>query len=161
MSTTTRVEQFVKQFEAVNDELITLVEGCTEEQWRGPCLNEGRSVAVVAHHVALVHGGFTGLVDRLAGRETYSPSISLADVDEINAKHARDNAAVSTSETLDLMRTNGAVLAERLHNISDDQLDHTAGEFGGNELSVTQVIEYIIIGHPASHLASIRATLAG
>lgn len=160
MSTATRVEQFVKQFEAVNDELITLVEGCTEEQWRGPCVNEGRSVAVVAHHVAVVHGGFTELVDRLAAGKTYSPASSIDDVHETNAQHARDNATVSTSETLDLLRTNGAALAQRLHNISDEQLDRTAGVFGGNELSVAQVVEWVIIGHPASHLASIRATLA-
>ncbi|MGI8688130.1 MAG: hypothetical protein ACR2M3_06080 [Thermomicrobiales bacterium] len=47
-----RAEELAAQFEAVNDEVIAMVTGCTDEQWRRPCASEGWSVGVVAHHNA-------------------------------------------------------------------------------------------------------------
>ncbi|HEU5330023.1 MAG TPA: DinB family protein, partial [Thermomicrobiales bacterium] len=156
---TTRTEQFAAQFTAVNDDAIAAVTGCTDEQWRLPCVDEGRSVGVVAHHIATVHRDFTGLLTALAAGETRSPGSSMADVDESNARHARDFATVGQAETLDLLRTNGAAVVALLDRLDDEQLDRIAGTFGGNKLTVAQVVEWIVIGHAREHLASIRATI--
>jgi hypothetical protein len=114
---------------------------------------------VVAHHVAVVHRDFAGLVAALAAGETRSPSSSMDDVHQSNAQHAREHAAVGQAETLDALRTNGPAIADLLRGLRDEQLDRTAGVFGGHELSVAQVVEWIVIGHAREHLASIRATL--
>ena len=40
------------------------------------------------------------------------------------------------------------------------KLDRVAGVFGGNEMTVNQVLEWVVIGHTADHLGTIRGTLA-
>lgn len=156
---TTRVEQLAAQFETVNDDLIATVEGCAEEQWRTPCADEGRSIGVVAHHVAVVYPAFARIVKAVAAGETLSPRSSMAVVHQSNAQHAQDYAAVGKSEVLDALRENGAAVARQLRGLSNEQLDRTAGVFGDRELSVAQVVEWIVIGHTREHLASIRAAV--
>jgi hypothetical protein len=158
-SLTTRTEQLAAEFAAVNADAIATVTGCTTAQWRQPCVNEGRSVGVVAHHIATVHHDFTGLLTALVAGQTRSPGSSMEQVHASNARHARDFATVGQSETLDLLRTNGAAVIQLLGRLDDEQLDRTAGVFGGNELSVARVVEWIVIGHAREHLASIRATI--
>lgn len=155
-----RVAALAAQFAALNDEAIALVTGCTDEQWRQPCAGEGWSVGVVAHHIGAVHRDFIHIVDLLAAGRTFSPGGSMEVVDQSNAQHAHDHAAIGKAETLDALRTNGAALARSLRSLRDEQLDNVAGTFGGRELSVNQVVEYIVLGHPREHLASLRATLA-
>ncbi|HET8630214.1 MAG TPA: DinB family protein [Thermomicrobiales bacterium] len=157
----TQVGRLAAEFEAVNDALIATVERCTDEEWRRPSAEEGWPVGVVAHHIASVHHDFIGLVGALAAGKTRSPGSSMADVDESNARHARDFAAVGKAETLAALRENAAALARLLRGLTDEQLERTAGVFGGHDLSVAQVLEWIVIGHAREHLASIRATLGG
>jgi uncharacterized protein YndB with AHSA1/START domain len=158
-ATTARVERFAAQFQAVNDDIIAIVDTCTDEQWRQACVNEGRSVGVVAHHVAVVHRDFTRIIEALAAGATHSPRSSMEDVDRGNARHARAHAAVGQAETLDVLRTNGAALTHLLRGLGDEHLDRVAGVFGGHELTVAQVVEWVVIGHAREHLASIRATI--
>ena len=160
-TTTTRAEQYAAQFAAANDEVIALVTGCTDEQWRLRCTDEERSVAVVAHHIADVNAAFTRMVARLASGTTYSPNTSMEEIDRNNARHALDYAEVGKPEVLAGLRTSGATIAQQLRDLSDEQLDHVAGVFGGQELTMAKVIEYVVIGHTAAHLNSIRATVAG
>jgi uncharacterized damage-inducible protein DinB len=161
MSTTTQTEQLAIQFETLNGEVIELVQGCSDEQWRRTTIAEGWSVAVTAHHIAVVHAVFIRLVKRLARGETFSPAASIDDVHQANAQHARAFAEVGKQETLEALRTNGNALGQQLRSLNDEQLGSVAGVFGGNELTVEQVVQNIVIGHPQGHLASIRATLAG
>jgi hypothetical protein len=159
-TTTTRAEQYAVQFAAVNDEVVELVTGCTDEQWRLRCADEERSVAVVAHHIADVNAAFTRMVARLASGTTYSPNTSMEEIDRNNAQHARDFAEVGKPEVLELLRTSGSAIEQQLRVLDDARLDQIAGVFGGNELTVAKVIEYVVIGHTAAHLNSIRATVA-
>jgi hypothetical protein len=160
-TTTSRTEVYAARFEALNNEVIALVTGCSDEQWRQPCANEERPVGVVAHHIGTVHGDFIGIVERLASGQTFSPKASMDVVHESNARHAREHATVGKREAIEALRTNGAALARSIRSLRDEQIDQIAGTFGGNELTVAQVLEYIVLGHPAEHLGSIRDTLAG
>jgi hypothetical protein len=161
VATTTRGEAYATRFEAVNEEVIALVAGCPDERWRLKCVNEERSVAVVAHHIAEVNGAFAGMVERLASGETYTPNVSWEVIHESNAKHAREHAAVGKEEVLEGLRANGAAIARQLRSLADEGYDRIAGTFGDNELTVGQVAEFVVIGHTAEHLGSIRATVAG
>ena len=156
----TRAEQLAAQFKAINEDIVAVVTECTDEQWRQPCANEERSVGVVAHHIAEVNQAFAGIVEALAAGKTHSPRSSMEEVHRSNAQHAHDYAAVGKRETLDLLRANGAAVAQRLRSLGDEQLDHTAGVFGGRELSVEQVVQWVVIGHAGEHLAGLRATIA-
>lgn len=158
---TTRVEQLAAQFAAVNHELSALIIGCTDEQWRQPCVDEARAVGVVAHHAAVVQHAFTGMVATLVAGETYTPNTAMDVIDQLNAQHARENAQVWKEETLGILRASEATIAQQLRSLDDAQLDRVAGVFGGHELTVAQVVEMVVIGHAGAHLASIRATVAG
>src|SRR5688572_11284844 len=104
--------KYAGQFQSANDEIISLVTACSDEQWRQPTSSETWSVAVVAHHVATVHRDFTGIVRKLASGESFSPSSSMEMVDRKNAEHAQDYANVGKPETLALLRANGSALEQ-------------------------------------------------
>ncbi len=159
---TTRVEQLAAQFAAVNHELSALIIGCTDDQWRQPCVDEARTVGVVAHHAAIVQQeSFTGMVALLVAGETYTPNTSMAEVDQSNAQQAREQAAAGKAEILDILHASAATIAQHLRSLDDAQLGRIAGTFGGHDLTVAQVIEMVVIGHVGMHLASIRATVVG
>lgn len=153
-------EKLAAQLDAVNDEIIALLMGCTDEQWRRVCASEGWPLGVVAHHIAATQQDFIEMVKVLAAGRTRSPTASMEDVHQSNARHARDYAAVGKVETLDLLRTGRDAIAALLRGIADGQLDRTAGVFGGRELSVKQVVEWIVTGHATIHLASMRDAIA-
>lgn len=155
-----RTAQHAAQFEALNAEVIATVDRCSDEQWRQPSVEEGRSVAVVAHHIAEVQQAFDRMLAALAAGETYTPTITMEEIDANNARHAVESAGVGKAETLDLLRTHGAAITATLRGLGDDDLGRHAGSFGGHELSVEKVVEWIVIGHTAEHLASIKASLA-
>jgi uncharacterized damage-inducible protein DinB len=155
-----RAEAFATGFAAVNDKIIATISARTDEQWRRPTASEEWTVGVVAHHIADVQGAFTRILASLAAGETLPPRSSMEVVHQNNARHAREFATVGQPETFAEQRTSGAAIVTLLRGLNDEQLDPTAGVFGGHELSVARVVEYIVIGHAREHLTSIRATIA-
>jgi hypothetical protein len=158
---TSRPEQFAAQFVALEAEVIAAVNACTDAQWMQPTAAEGWPVGVVAHHIAEVNGAFAGMLRTLASGETATPRVSIEEVHQANAEHAREFATVGKLETIALLREHGSVVAGLSASFSDADLDRAAGVFGGNELTVAQVIEWIVIGHAAEHMGSIRAVIGG
>lgn len=156
-----QVEEFANRFEIVNDEMIAIIERCSEEELRLPSIAEGWTLAAVAHHVAIVYPGFASTLEGYARGESYSPSTTMERLDEMNAEHAREYAQVPRDDVLDKLRSGGEQTAAAMRTIPDDNLANPAGVYGGNEFSVEQALEYIIIGHTAVHLASIQETLDG
>jgi hypothetical protein len=159
MPATTKIDDLIARFDAVNADAIALVETCPDARWRAICPAERWTAAVVAHHIAVVHDEFLPLVRAFAGGETFSPGSSMDDVDRTNAEHARAFAGVGRHETAEALRANGAALSVALRAIADDALRAIAGTYGGREMTVAQVIEWIVIGHAQSHLDSLRATI--
>lgn len=148
-------------FESANNNLIAAVEGCTPDQWGRTCQNEGWSVGVAAHHVAVNHPVVASLVQLVANGQPL-PNITRDMIDAGNAQHAREFANVTGEETLELLRREGAAAASMVRGLTDEQLDRTAplAFAGGQEWSAADLIERILIHHPVAHAASITATTA-
>ncbi|MBA3414727.1 MAG: DinB family protein [Chloroflexia bacterium] len=159
-STTNRGAHLAAQLDAMNDRVIAAVEVCTDDRWRRPTAAEGWPVGVVAHHIAEVQQAFARILGPLAAGESQPAAMSSAEVEENNARHARDQAAVSKAETLAALRTTGPELSRLLRGLDDDQVDDVAMVFDGNEMTVAQVVEFALVGHFGEHLDSIRATVA-
>lgn len=155
------VEELATRFNSAADEMGAITERCSEVQLRQLSVSEGWPLAVVAHHVAVVNQAFAGMVEKFVNGETYSPTISMDTVHETNAKHARDYADVGKHEVLEKLRDGQSAVSAALVRLDDSQLESPAGVYGGNPLTVLQVIEYIVIGHTAEHLQSMKATLNG
>jgi hypothetical protein len=84
----------------------------------------------------------------------------MAQLDELNAKHAKDFAGCTKAETLALHQRGVASAAATVRGLSDTELDRTGVLLTGmSPMTVQQIVEGILINHVAEHLESIRATV--
>lgn len=148
------------QLETANAAVIAAVEGCSDEQWKRITESEQWPVGVTARHVAINHLPLAGFVELIAtGGEI--PPITMDMIHANNAQHAQEHANCTQAEVLELLRRDGSAAAEKLRNLSDEQLARTASLalLGGAEMSATQIAENILLRHPYQHLESIQATV--
>ncbi len=158
-SVDSRSARFAAQFEAVNDEMVEVVDGCSDDDWHCICPSEGWSFGVVAHHAASALPAFYDIVEKIAIGDLRTPRISLDVVNENNAKHAQEFASVGKPDVLDLLNTHGPRIVLLLRQLNDEQLERTTDAFGGREFSLAQLVEMVVVGHSRMHLASMRAAL--
>ncbi len=156
-----RAEALAQRFEQANNDVIAAVAGCSDAQWKATTKEEGWSVGVTAHHIAVGHPGVFGLAQAIANGQPVPP-ITLDMINQGNAQHAQQFAGCTKQETLDMLRANGAAAAAGLRGLSDEQLDRSAtlAVFGDSPVSAQQVVEMILIGHPQNHLASMKGATA-
>ena len=75
-----------ERFEAVNREVIALVEGLTGPQWQQICPGENWSIGVALHHIAVSYTGIADWVVRLAQQKPIRTSHDQ--INDINGQHA-------------------------------------------------------------------------
>ena len=131
-------------------------EGCPVAK-RSP--GEGWPVGVLAHHVAVSYAPIAGAVRAVADGGALPP-MSLADQAATNARHAAEHAHVAPAAVLDALRREGAEVTALVGGLRDEQFARTTTAFGGREMTVAQLVEHVVIGHPRQHLAGIRAALS-
>jgi len=142
--------------------LASYAEGLNEEQWRKVVPPDGRTVGVLVHHVASVYPLEIQLASTLAGGQPIQ-GVTWAAVAEMNAKHAKDNAAVGKQEALALLRKNSQAAAAAVRALSDESLDRAAPVSLNADAPLTAqfFIEDHALRHSFHHLAKIRAALGG
>jgi DinB superfamily len=154
-----RAESLAKQFEAKAAEMTGVIAKLSDADWKKTTSAEKWSVGVTAHHVAGGHEGILGIVKTIASGQSI-PNFTMAMLDEMNAKHAREQAGCTKAETLALHEKGSAAAAATVRALSDAELDRSGTVLTGMPpLSTQQVIEGILIKHITDHLGSIRATV--
>jgi len=155
-----RAQALAERVERGARELATFIEGCSEADWRAFCPDEGRTVAVVAHHVASAYAVETDLVKVLASGQPIT-GVTWEIVDSANAQHAETQADCTREETLALLRKNSAVAAQTIRQFTDEQLDSASlvSLHWDAPLTTQYLIEEHPISHSFRHLASIRAAV--
>jgi hypothetical protein len=157
----TRAETLATEFEARAAELTAVIEGSTDGDWKKVTAAEKWTVGVAAHHVAGGHEQIAGLVRTVASGQSV-PNLTMAMIDEANARHAREHAGCTRAETLELHKRGAAAAAALIRGLSDAELDRTGTVLTGMPpMSAEQAIRRVLIGHVSGHLASIRATVGG
>jgi hypothetical protein len=160
-----RSAEFAKQFEAAQGEFIHLLESLTDDQWGWTGKNypqrineedEGRTVGVIAHHVAESGNFIIDRIQRMARGETLPPP---GDFRVSNAEHAAEHAAVTREEVLSALRESKPRIAAAVRAIPDDQLD-VSRETPAGPMSVAFRLERVLIGHIKMHQGSIEAAIA-
>ena len=158
-----RSAHYATQFEAAQQEFTRLVESLTDEQWLRVGRNypkqfneedDGRSVGVIAHHVA-ISGPF--IIGRIQGMLEGRP-LAPVDMRAVNAKHADEQTDVTREQVLDVLRTTQPQIAAAVRAIPDSQLDQSRDTPAG-PMSVAQRLERVLIGHLRSHQGSIEAAI--
>lgn len=154
-----RAEGLAQKFEQVNNDLIQAVEQCSDEQWKAICKEETWPVGVTAHHIAGGTAAIAGLAQAVASGQELPP-LTMEQLHQGNAEHAREHANCTKQETLDILRRDVPAAAGAVRALSDEQLDRSAQILAdAPAMSAAQLIDNILIGHAAGHLESIRGTL--
>jgi hypothetical protein len=146
------------QFTALNHEIIAFVERCPATLWRTPCANDGRTVAVVAHHIAASHEPVMQLVQLVADGQPL-PALSYEMFDAMNAQHAQQAANCTQQEVSALLREKGQSVATALSQLHPEQLTRAAHiSFANATMRAQDVVEQILVGHARHHFANMQAT---
>lgn len=156
----TRAEALATRVKEGTQALATFAEGLSDNDWQTIC-DDGRAVGVLIHHVASQLPGETEVMKQMAAGKAFT-GVSWAMVDEGNAAHAREHVGCSQHEAAELLRKNGAVAAEAITALRDEQLDvATPNSLHADAPVTTQFwIENHPLAHAYRHLANIRAALS-
>jgi hypothetical protein len=163
MSTVTAVglgAQLAARLERGAQALLMFASGVSDDEWRTPIPGDGRPVGVVVHHVASVYPIEVDLARRVAAGEPIR-GVTMADIHEMNARHASEHANAGRDETLALLASNAAAAAEAIRTMSDAELATAApvSLYADAELTSQFVLEDHAVRHSLHHLARIRAAL--
>ena len=80
-------------------------------------------------------------------------------VAQLNAKHGQDNAQISKSASLELLRQNSREAAAAVRTFTDEELDNAFSLSFGAPMTAQFVIEDHALRHSWHHLAAIRKAL--
>jgi uncharacterized damage-inducible protein DinB len=156
-----RAESLAKQYEAKAAEMTDTINKLSDADWKKTTAAEKWSVGVTAHHVAGAHEPIAGIAKTVASGQSL-PNFTMAMLDEMNAKHAKDFAGCTKAETLELHRKGVAAAAAVVRGFSDAELDKSGTVLAGMPAMTTQqVVENVLINHISDHMGSIRTTVGG
>ncbi len=142
---------YAADIDAARDRLIGFVTGCSDEDWRSaPVDGDPRPVAVVVDHVAHAYEYLAGWIGQLVAGERAEVNSDL--VDALNARHAREAAAVGKDEAAGHLRRSGEAISALVAGLGPADL--AAGD--GRVLRLAQ----IAARHADDHRAEIEAALA-
>jgi len=157
-----RTDALARRLEQGAEALIDLASGLTESEWNIRIPRDGRKIGVVVHHVAFMYPLEIQLAQVMAKGEPVV-GITSATIDDINAKHAKDQDGVTKAEALEAVRRNSAAAATAIRALSDQELDQAAPlSLNADAPLTTQfMLEDHAVRHSYHHAAKIRAALQG
>jgi hypothetical protein len=154
-----RAKKLADRLRAFTDDVIALVEGCSEKEWSKACPAEEWPVGVTARHIGAGHFEAVGLARMMVNGENL-PEITMEQVVGMANEHARRHAGCTREEVLDVLRRNGAALVDYVAGLSEVELDRTGHlALAGGELTAQQFIEAVVLKSGGEHLASMKAAL--
>src|SRR5262249_61433659 len=95
----TRSEALAERFESTVRDAVTTVRTLSDADWKKVTEAEQWPAGVVAHHYATVLVPVAELIGALAAGQAPG-RVTRAKLNEVNAQHARDQAACTQAETL-------------------------------------------------------------
>jgi hypothetical protein len=140
--------------------LAAFAENLSDAEWQTLVPGEDRTVGVLIHHVASVYPLEVDLARQLA-EGTPIAGVTWDAVAQMNAQHAHDHATASKGETLERLKLNSRVAADRVRAFTDEELDRAATVSLNSDAPLTAqfFIEDHALRHSFHHLAAIKATL--
>jgi hypothetical protein len=142
-------------------DLAAFAEGLSDTAWQARVPKDGRKIGVTVHHVASMYPLEIKLALTLAeGRPI--EGVTWADVDAINAAHAKEFDGVTKEQALELLSRNSAAAAHAIRGLTDAQLDRAATVSLNADAPLTCqfFLEDHAVRHSYHHLARVRAALA-
>jgi hypothetical protein len=140
--------------------LTSFASALTHEAWHTRLPGDGRTIGVVVHHIATMYPLELQLAQTLAaGKPVFG--VTWETVHEMNARHAREHAAVTKAAALDLLRRNSAAAAAAIRALGDAELDQAASVSLNADAPLTCqfMLEDHAVRHSYHHLAGMRRAL--
>lgn len=155
-----RANELAERIEQGAAALAALVEGLSEAEWQTVVPNEQRSVGVLVHHVATVYPLEIDLAQQLASGQPIT-GVTWEAVNQMNAQHAQENERPDKQETLQLLRDNSKLAADRVRAFTNEELDQgaTISLYADAPLTAQFFIEDHALRHSFHHLANIQTAL--
>lgn len=152
-------EELAKQFEAKSGAALATLEKLSEADWKKVTEAEKWSVGVTAHHLASVLEAVAGMIRAVVAKQAPG-DLSMELIDGMNAQHAKDFAACTRAETIELHRKGSATAAATIRGLSDTDLA-TGGTVlkGLPPMTAEQLIAGGLLAHIDDHYGSIRKTI--
>ena len=148
-----------ERFRRATDDVVDFVSGLSDAQWRAVDAAEGLSIGAMVHHLAAGDRLARGVLETLAqgaDRASRQTEVATEDRERLQAQEAAEFAHLGRTETIEMLRRQGADVARTISGLSDPELErvHT---LWGESVRTREFIERWIedIGQ---HLAEIRAT---
>lgn len=156
----TRANALAERLERGVTALAEFARNLTTAQWAARLPKDGRSVGVVVHHVASVLPTEIHLAQVLASGKAVT-GVTMTDIHEANAAHARDNADVTKDEALKLLKRNSEAAVVLIRNLTDEQLDRAApvSLYEDAPLTTQFMLEDHAVRHSYHHLTLLRLAL--
>ena len=140
--------------------LIAFASGLTADEWKAQMPHDGRTIGVIVHHVASVYPIEIQLAQAVAQGQAVT-GVLPKDIDDMNAKHAAENAAVTKEAAIELLQRNSAAAAAAIRELTAEQLATAApvSLYGDAPLTSQFVLEDHAVRHSYHHLSRIRKAL--
>jgi hypothetical protein len=140
--------------------LAEFASSLTDAEWQTAVPKDGRKVGVLVHHVASVYPLEIQLAQTLAAGQPIT-GVTMDDVHEMNAGHAKEHGGVTKEAAIDLLRRNSAAAADAIRVLSGEELDNAApvSLYADAPLTCQFMLEDHAVRHSYHHLARIRAAL--
>ena len=159
MTTTTinqQAQTLQAQFENFQQDLLTSVAGCTDEDWGKVTAAEQWPVGVLTRHIGAAHYPIIELAELIVTGQPL-PEITWDMINQGNAQHATEHANCTRSEVLHFLKEQGEKVSNYLAGLTDDELNRRAyvGLFEA-ELRAYDLIEQVVVVIAQGHLESAR-----
>jgi hypothetical protein len=154
-----RCEALATRIEAFGQDVIDTVSALSEEDWGNICQSEQWPVGTTARHI----GNHLGIFDFAAMivRGEKLPQLTMDDINAMSNKDSEKHRDCTKTEALELLSRKQDGMAAFLRELDESDLDRKGNllAFGG-EVTVAQLIDYVVFQSAAQHLASIKAAVA-
>jgi hypothetical protein len=154
-----KAKELAGRLQAFSDDVVAFVEGCSEKNWKKACKKEQWPVGVTARHIGAGHFEAVELARMIVKGEKL-PEFTMEQLVAMANEHARQHAACTRAEVLEILRRNSAALVGYVSGLSDADLertDHLA--LAGGKLTAQQLIEAVILQSGGEHFASMKAAV--
>jgi len=156
-----KAEALAKQFEGRVKEATAVLEKLNDADWKKTTAAEKWTVGVTAHHIAGAYEPVTHIITTIASGQTL-PHFTTQMLDEMNAKHAVENATVTKEAAIELLERNSAAAAAAIRELTDEQLATAmpVSLYGDAPLTCQFVLEDHAVRHSYHHLARLKRAVA-
>ena len=158
--TNLRARALAERLEQGSNNLADFAMTLSDAEWHTRLPGDERRIGVVVHHVASVYPLEIQLAMTVAEGKRVA-GVTMHEVHEMNAKHAKDCEGVTREAALELLRRNSAAAADAIRTLSDEQLAQATpvSLYADAPVTCQFVLEDHAVRHSYHHLAGIRRAL--